>query len=166
MDDELLLQRLLSSVPPDTLSTRERVAQLPGVGSGLLDTLQALLKKPIRFRNSGSPGAPAGEFQDSPSADSATVVVNLPEHEQEATRRRPDRFGSQFPTGLLAHEAIGHGVLGVPQGAEADPAADLIAREFLRVTGRGQDLSAGRQDFELQRKLRELLEGMNRVNNR
>ena len=146
-------------------TVQQQVANLPGVGQGMLDTLQALIGQPLKYREiPGSATNVLGEFQRAGTtpSDTATVLVNLFQTHRLAERNRPYGYGRQTPAGVLSHEVLGHGVFGQSYDPASEKQADMIARSFLRLTGRGAGLSAPTmEEFAAMVRLRKLLENMN-----
>jgi len=147
----------------NTTSVRSRVANLPGVGVGMLDTLQALLGQPIKFREIPGDVSVLGEFQRAGTTptDTATVLLNILKTGEMAGKKRPFSYGTQTPAGVLSHEAIGHGVFGQSFDPASEQQADMLGRAFLRLTGRGAGLSdPSMEEFMVTVRLSKLLEGL------
>lgn len=133
------------------------IAGLPGVGQGMLDTLQALSPRPLAFDTTSAPGAPLGEAQRGAERD--RVVLNLAELGNLQGRRQPFLFGDQPAAGTLAHEVIGHLLERAPGTAAGEEGANRTARAFLRLSGRGDALSPMTpEEIRAFARVRELLE--------
>jgi hypothetical protein len=145
----------------NTTSVRSRVANLPGVGQGMLDTLQVLMGQPINYREIPGNVSVLGELQRAGTAqsDTANVLINLLRTQQMAGKNKKFGYGKQTPAGVLSHEVIGHGVFGKSFDPASEQQADMLGRAFLRLSGRGAGLSdPSMEEFLVTVRLSKLLE--------
>ena len=145
------------STSTDTRPPGEQfIANLPGIGQGMLDTLRALAApNRMAFDTSSMLGQTPGAFV--PSNDADTVFLNPQSLRQ---MRHPEGIAT-----LLGHEAIGHGIMGSRHRVGASPFDSfetLLGRSFVRLSGRDPQLPMfnGAQEMQAHSILREM---MNRI---
>jgi len=114
-----------------TKPAEQYIMNLPGVGKGMLDSLEASFDRPLVFDTASTENLGIlGEFKM--RNDTARVTINPLGMEE---MRRQGRLETEGPI-TLVHEVIGHGK-GMLRGTRGDEAvADLLGEAWLRQTGR------------------------------
>lgn len=141
---------------------KKYVAGLPGVGQGLLDTLEALVGPVVVDTVRASNKKLGGEYTPGRAVLNPTAL----EHAQSLEERTPGArmLTSGYVEGplqaknysalVLLHEWLGHG-----QGIYSEKLADYWARSFIRLSGRQPDLPyANETERDIEKKLKGMLD--------
>lgn len=144
---------------PERPPAEQYTADLPGVGTGLLDTLRTLLDSPLAF---DTLSAENRRLFGSWNPTTHTVTLNPKALEAaiaRARRRDPLMGGGHEPVMTLIHEVLGHGLgLGGSRGEEA--AAERLGRSFIRQSDRANLPFRNVREMQTEGRMRGLLESL------
>jgi hypothetical protein len=113
------------------------VAGLPGVGQGMLDTLRALVGAPIALDTATTTSRIAGQYNSgqatlNPAFMQMMAALNPQANYYSYGFKAPAK---DQPALAVAHEMLGHGL-----GITNEQRAEMIARSFIRLSGRNPEL--------------------------
>jgi len=132
------LKRLKELLAKHRASAAEQyIMGLPGVGKGMLDSLEALYGAPITFDTSSADPRAIGQMQ----RGGGRIRVLLNPRAFEDIAQRGASVEREAPL-TLVHEVLGHGAGKLGSSPEEELAADLIGESWLRLTGRNPTLPA------------------------